>query len=345
MPLGAILWGPGPYPSTGIVRVRPNSRRYQTLQAHTSNADSEPPERDPENWLDLGPTPVPVEIEWAAYAVQRIGDQVIRTQTHRRYRSVKALTAAENVVAPELAPDVWQDIGPTNRWAPFDIYANTRATGTGALTYVLKPGFFNSLALYGLVGTQYSVTVKDAPSGSTMYSRTGFLADDPDGWYEYLFITPTPRQQIVLAGIPIRATAEVTITITSGVGQPVGIGMIVVGDMDSLIGAGAEWGGVEHGASAEPTSYSYIHTDEYGQTRIVRRHAATNLRCSIKLPRRYADSALQKIRAVLDQPVAVIASDKPGFAGLNVFGLISSAPVSYDSFNVASIEFTVKGLT
>lgn len=342
MPSGT-LWAPGPYPSTGTVRLRPNSRSYQVITTHTSDANSPPPERDPANWLDLGPTPVPVEVAWSPYVAVRTGDEVIRTQTHRRYRATKDITALDNVIAPEMDETAWREFGPTNRWAPFDQYSNTRAIGTTSITYVLTQGFFNSLALYGLVGTQYSVTVKDAPGGSVIFSSTGYLTEDPAGWYEYLFAPPRQKNKLVLTGIPIRATAEVTITISTGSGQSVGIGMIAVGDLVPMFLEG-EWGGTEYGATAEPVTYSYINTDEYGATRIVRRHSTTNLRCTVSLPRQYADNAVRILQSVLDRPVACIATTAPGYDGLNVFGLIGSAPVSYDSFNTASIDFTVKGL-
>lgn len=343
MPSGT-MWAEGTYPSTGTVRLRPNSRSYEVILAHDSTGGAfPPPERDPAHWADLGPTSVPVEIAWAPYTATKKGDEVIRTQTHRRYRAAKDMTTAENVVAPELDDATWLDIGPTNRWAPFDQYTNTKAVGTSSITYVLSPGYFNALALYGLVGTGYTVTVKSTPGGAVIYSRTGLLTDDPAGWYEYLFVTPSTRSKLVFTDIPLSPAAELTITITAG-SDAVGIGMIVVGDLVPMFGEG-EWGGAEYGATAEPITYSYINTDEYGSTRIVRRHSSTNLRCSVRLPRKYADDAVRRLQSVLDQPVACIATTKAaGYDGLNVFGLIASAPVSYDSFNIASIDFNVKGL-
>ena len=60
MPSG-ILWAEGTYPSTGTVRLRPNSRSYQVILAHDSTGGAfPPPERDPAHWADLGPTSVPV---------------------------------------------------------------------------------------------------------------------------------------------------------------------------------------------------------------------------------------------------------------------------------------------
>lgn len=284
------------------------------------------------------------ETAWASGVAYAVGDVRIRDTTHRKYRCAVAHTSAATPV-PEDDPTRWLDIGPTDRWAPFDRYTNTRASTLTSLTYVLNPGYVNALALYGLICAQYSITIKDAPAGATIYSKTGFLTQDPQGWYEYLFVAQPAVDKLVLHNLPIRPTAEITITITAASGQPVGIGMIVVGDFVPLVGDTAEFGGVQYGASAEPVTYSYINTDEYGNTTIVRRHAATNMRCAVMMPRQFADAALQRLQSVLDQPVACIATTSKGYDGLNVFGLISSSPVSYDSFNIASIDINVKGLT
>ena len=284
------------------------------------------------------------ETAWASATAYAVGDVRIRATTHRKYKCAVAHTSADTPV-PEDDPTRWLDIGPTDRWAPFDRYTNTRASTLTSLTYVLNPGYVNALALYGLIGAQYSITIKDAPAGATIYSKTGFLAQDPHGWYEYLFVAQPAVEKLVLHNLPIRPAAETTIAVTAATGQPVGVGMIVVGDFAPLVGDTAEFGGVQYGASAEPVTYSYINTDEYGTTTIVRRHAATNMRCTVMMPRQFADAALQRLQSVLDQPDACIATTSKGYDGLNVFGLISSSPVSYDSFNIASIDINVKGLT
>jgi hypothetical protein len=283
------------------------------------------------------------ETAWASGVAYAVGDIRIRATTHRKYKCAAAHTSAATPT-PESDGTRWVDIGPTDRMAPFDIYTSTQATATGSLTYVLKPGYFNSLALYGLTGGQYSVTVRDAPGGAVIYARSGFLVDDALGWYEYLFTAARPVGKLVFTGIPIRPAAELTLTLTAAAGQPVGIGMIVMGDYIPLISDEAQWGGTQYGASAEPVTYSYIKTNDDGTTSIVKRHSATNLNASVVMPREHADAALKTLQRVLDRPVAFFATPAKGYEGLNVFGIASSSPVGYDSFGHASININVKGL-
>ena len=272
----------------------------------------------------------------ATYAV---GDLRHVVAMHRVY---KCAEAGSSTISPQLDPTRWVDMRPTNKWAPFDIYTSTKATTATSLTYTLTPGYFNSVAMYGLVGTQYSVVVKDEAGGTVTYERSGFLSEDPVGWYEYLFGKTKTTDRLILTEIPIRPASEITITLSAAVGADVGVGMIVCGDYVSLTGSG-NWGGTQYGASAEPVTYSFIKTNDDGTTQIVKRHSATNLRVNVAMPREEADAVLQSVQSVLDVPVAWIATDAQGYNGLSAFGL-GSGSMSYDSFGTANLSISVKGL-
>lgn len=287
------------------------------------------------------PEPATGETVWASGGNYTAGDARIRATTHRRYLCKQ--THNGRSTPPEEDPEYWEDVGPTRRWAPFDQYVSTGASGTTSMTYVLTPGYFNALALYGLAGTHIDITIKDEPGGAAIYSYSTDLYEPPAGWYEYLFLPPRPITKLFLKQLPIRPNAELTIHITSGAGQSVGIGMIALGDLVTLVGDLAPFGGVEYGASAEPVTYSYIKTDDFGNTTIVRRHKSTGVNAKIVLPERNADEALRLIQEVLDVPVAWIATGKPSYSGLNVFGL-GSARVSYEAPGLARIDLTVKGM-
>lgn len=272
----------------------------------------------------------------ATYAV---GDYRHVVATHRVY---KCAVAGSSTVSPELDPTNWVDTRPTNKWAPFDIYTSTAAATVTTMTYVITPGYFNAIALYGLTGTQYALTVKDVSGGSTIYSSSGYLYAPPVGWYEYLFGALQTVDKLVFTDIPPRPAAEITLTITAAASQSVGLGMMAIGDYVSLAGSG-DWGGTQYGASAEPVTYSYIKYNEDGTTTIVRRHSGTNLRVTVTMPREEADAVLQSLQTVLDVPVAWIATSASGYAGLTTFG-IGSGSMQYDSYGTANLQINVKGL-
>lgn len=283
--------------------------------------------------------PASGEAAWVSAGTYAVGDLRIRATTHRVYACVQAHTG--RTALPEVDSAYWLDKNPTQRYAPFDVYVSTAATGVTSMTYVLSVGYFNALALYGLTGTAITVTVKDAPGGAVIYSYSAPLLGDPAGWWEFLFLAPKTITKLILTNIPIRPGAELTVTVTNAAGQSVGIGMLNVGDYRSLMGD-AEWGGTQYGASAEPVSNSYINSNPDGTIKIVRRAAATGMRATVMLPGDQADYALSCVQEVLDVPVSWIATGAPGYAGLNCFGL-GSGSLTYDSFGVASLNIAVKG--
>lgn len=282
--------------------------------------------------------PAAGEIAWASAGTYAVGDLRIRSTTHRVYACVQAHTG--RTALPENDAAYWLDKSPTQRFAPFDVYTSTAATSTSAITFVIQPGYFNSLALYGLTGSTYSISIKDAPGGTVIYTKSGGLSEDQIGWYEYLFSPLRIIDKLIISGLPIRPSAELTVTISAAAGVAVGIGMINVGDFADLLD-GADWGGPQYGATSEPISYSYIKVNTDGTTSIVKRVAATSMRVSVQMPAAQADYALQRIRQVLDVPVSWIINE-PGFSGLNVFGL-GSAILNYDQYGSAKMDLTVKG--
>ena len=281
--------------------------------------------------------PAAGETAWTSGGTYAIGDLRIRSTTHKAYACVQAHSG--RTALPEVDAAYWLEKSPTQRWAPFDTYASTRMVQAGPISYVLKPGYFNAVALYGLSGNTATVTVHDTPGGSVIYTETKSLYADPAGWYEYLFGRQRPVDKLLFTDIPIRPTATVTITLA---GTAVELGMIVVGDYRSLLDD-AQWGGTEQGARAEPVTYSYIKTEDDGTVTIKRRHAATSMRASVIMPREFGDQAVAAVQEVLDTPTAWIATDAAGFTSLNVFGL-GSASLDYTSSVHARMDVTVKGL-
>lgn len=278
------------------------------------------------------------EVAWVASATYTLGARRVRSTTHRVYECVQAHSGRATV--PEADPAYWLDVGPTQRWAPFDAYVSTAAATATSLVYELQPGYFNACAIYGLVGSSLTVSVLDGPGGEAIYSTEMALYADPAGWYEYLFLPAIPREKVVLTGFPLRPGAVLRIEVA---GAQVAVGLIAVGDYRSIFGDVSEPAGVMWGASVEPVTYSYIKTNDDGTTRIVRRSSATGLRCNVHLPLASANYALSSVRAVLDVPVAWIGPNVAGLEGLNVFGLGSGSLV-YDGPRHATLSLSVKGL-
>lgn len=287
--------------------------------------------------------PAATETAWNPATSYTVGTLVILTTTHRVYQN---LVAGVSAISPDTnqgqTPAIWLDIGPTLKWAAFDSLINTQSKNTTSLTYVIRPGLFNSIAFYGLSGATLTVSIKDQVGGTVFYSTTTALQAPPVDYYDYYFGQIKPLTKVFLKSILPYSDPELTITISASTGVTVAVGMIAIGNLTTLM-TNPDTGGTQYGAKAKPITYSYINTDKYGTTSIVKRGSATDLDIRVHLAQTDADTALLIIQRVLDQPVAVIASDTATYSGLNVFGLISG-DVSYDGPNHAFLSMQVKGL-
>lgn len=288
--------------------------------------------------------PGPGETLWNAATNYTVGTEAILTSTHSVYEN---LIAGVNATSPDMAltgaTPRWLYKRPTNKWATFDGQINTQTAVVTPLTYVLRPGLFNALAIYGLDGASLSVSIKDAPGGTVVSTYTLELIEPPIDHYDYYFGRIKLLSKALLRDLTPYADPEVTITVTATTGVTVKAGMIALGDLRSMVADEGAGGGTQYGAQAKPVTYSYISTDAFGVTKIVKRTKSTDMDIRVTLPAGDSDAALATIQDVLDVPAAWIGSDVAGCTGLNVFGLASGS-VSYDGPNHSIVTIQVKGL-
>lgn len=284
------------------------------------------------------------ETTWVSAGTYVIGDLRYLASTHRIYKCTAAHTGRTS--APNTVTELgyyWLDYAPTTKFAPFDTLTSTKALGTTSISYtLLLPTFTNCLAFYGLSNiTSVQVIVRDSAGGTIVFNQTTTLTYPGLGFWEYYHTAATILDRCVFQNIPLVVNPEITITLTGGSGATVGVGMIAVGDLRPLFNT-LTWGGTQFGAQAKPTTYSYIKTDEYGVTTIVKRGSSTDISIKVELPHDQADYALTTIQGILDTPVAIIATDEFGYSGLNVFGLTSGS-LTYESYNRDVFSIDVRG--
>jgi hypothetical protein len=284
------------------------------------------------------PDPSVGEAAWVSGGTYVEGDERTRAQTV--YYCVQDHTG--RTTPPENDGNYWLKKRPTNRAAPFDYYKSTAAKATGSLTFVVKPGFFTDLVLYGAVGDRVQVVVREGTGGPVV--ENGELDEDlweqATGFWELMFAPLGVRDKVELNDIALHPDAELTVTITAAAASTVELGTLLVGEWRSLTGPG---GGAEYGAEAEPKSYSYIKFDEDGQFEIRRRPGATDITVPAELRADQAEYAVEMLKLVQDQPVAFRATDIPGYGHLSGMGLVTGA-VRADKSKLAKANFRVKGI-
>lgn len=230
----------------------------------------------------------------------------------------------------------WIDLGPTNRAAMFDSVISTPTAGASPFEIILRPGAFNGIAMFGLDADHLDIEVTDPDSGAVVYSYDAPLEGSaPVDYYEYFFEQFKPQTQFIATGIEPYAGARVRITLTKATGLA-GIGMLAVGDLKPL-------GVPQRGASVEPVDYSYVSTDQFGNTVVKRRSSATGMSVQARMDIDDANTVLNTVKDLLGVPVVVIGSRAAGYEAMTVFGLLSGR-LQYDTYAQPSLNISVKGL-
>lgn len=185
---------------------------------------------------------------------------------HRVYESLQASNTGHH---PLLAASStwWIDVGPTNKWAMFDLSRNTQSSIASPLTVVITPGQrVNSIALLGLIANNYSITATSVSGGGSVYSASGALATRiVTDWYDYFFQTFTTLPNIIKFDIPPYSDIIITITLTtSTAGVNVQCGSCVLGTNINL-------GTTQYQAVSDVINFSTIDRDIFGNATLVPR--------------------------------------------------------------------------
>lgn len=276
------------------------------------------------------------EVAWAAGTAYTVGQRV------NHAGSIWEAVLASTGVTPGTDASKWLRVGPSNRMAPFDDEMNTKATATGSMTYVLRPGFFTGLALWGLQGDHITVRIYDQPGGALVEEYDADLYEQALGLFELLFLPLRQRTTHYMRNLPLYPDAEVRITISATGSAKVAVSLICVGHWDTLIGSG-DFGGVEYGATADVKSYSYVKRGDDGTVSRVRRGSATNVDCTVVIAAEEANHAVELLHQVQGRPVAFIASGLPRYDYLNGFGDISGSATP-QSFVHSILKIRIEGV-
>jgi hypothetical protein len=271
---------------------------------------------------------------WNAATPYVMGDLVQRPLLGFCWKRAVAGTTA---TAPENDPINWVKDRPINDWAMLDDQCSTQTTANLALTTVLTPGYFNSIFLTGIEGaTELHVSVKNAPGGAVTFTFDDLAMEllPPSDMYEYWYVPPRPKRNVVLIGIEPFYNAELTISLVGS--GTVKLGMLSIGDLRPI-------GELQRGADAEPVDFSYVAINARGENTIVKGKNALDLSASAIVKLIDANDVVFTLLQALGRPCAWIGSSRPEHEALRVFGL-GKGKLSYPLPNECVFNGKVEGL-
>ena len=278
------------------------------------------------------------EPDWVSDDVYTKGARVLYTD-RRHGPSVYQSAGDENTGnRPDVSPDDWVRVGPTNSWAPFDGSATTIAETEGGFECSFRVSeMFNSLAFFEVYGAKLTVEVRLEEGIEPIFTHEQNLIDNSmvvDA-YTYCFAPFDYIRDGIIKGIPPYHNAIVALTI-EGEGRT-GIGEIIIGTI-------AELGCTEYGATHGIRDYSRIHEDDFGNRYMQQGSWAKTNDLQIfveKGKHRYVSRILTELRSV---PTVFIGSENPQHEPLIVFGSIKDwrGIIQYPTKTLINIE--IQGL-
>lgn len=272
---------------------------------------------------------------WVSGTTYALGAKVVRAGVHKIFQRY---AAGSSTVAPELDPTIWQDIGPTGKWAPFDNVVGTLATGSSPLNYTLRTGFTDSLALFELTGRYVDVVMKDATGGTVVYQkRIDLEVGDIETIFDWFFSELDLRNDIVVTDLPGQyASAELSITLTTTSGNA-SVGVIKPGLISDL-------GETQYGAKVGIDDYSRKERDAFGNTVITERAYSKRGSFTLMTTLGTFNRIYRTLAALRATPCVYIGTEDAGYEPLLIYGFFSSfsIDITYPNYHLCSLD--IEGL-
>lgn len=324
--------GGTPYAFDDIVSVAADFTIYKSLAAGNTGHT---PSTSPTWWEVVGPTETAYNGATTNYA---LGATV--SANHRVYESLVLQTVSNPLpVWPATTTAFWMDVGPTNKWAMFDVLRNTRTIAPTSLTVVVTPGRrVDSFAVMGMrnVNTLHITAVSGA---STIYDYTATLSTRTlTDWYSYFFGAFNTKTSEVHFDIPPDSSCVITLVLTATSGN-VECGAFVLGSSVYI-------GATQYNAVSDYVNYSTVTRDFAGKVNLMtQRPGAPKTNQQVMIDKTRAQFIRDTIMA-LDATPAVwsgIDDDTSGyFAPLLILGFATNAPINigYPDKAMLTLELT-----
>lgn len=248
--------------------------------------------------------------------------------------------SASNTAIPGQDETKWQDTGPANTVACFDVKVSTRTTYAGTLTMEVAPAALATVvAFFNLVGQQITLTVRDDSDAVVYNESRNLVAEEVADWFDWFHAPFDQLDRVVFTGAPIYTTSTVEISVTPR-GGTAGVGHVCFA-LPRDIGFSPM-----AGATVGTDDYSVKETDEFGDTTFVERPSSDFQNIAVLTENTrigFVKRLLTRLRAT---PCMLIASDSEELAeALINYGWVGTHTVAINHASHSIIDVEFKGLT
>lgn len=234
------------------------------------------------------------ELAWAAGTNFTTGQVVARSTTHRAYE--RLAPGGVDAGLPEVTPTKWEELGPDNRFAMFDLKRSTASRSAGPIHFAVQLGVrVDSLQLAGLLATDVTVVVH--AGGVEQYRNAQNQRLRKTGnWYQYLFGEFRYRPDAVWLDLPPYSTVVISVAIDNQEA-----GDTVCGK--ALLGRSVFVGDPKYGATSISSNFSSVTRDAFSNATFKPQRTIPEVALTLETDKANVDS-LYELRQVLNGAVA-----------------------------------------
>lgn len=279
--------------------------------------------------------PGPGEVAWNAATPYTTGQKVYLASSHTRYE--RLAPGGTTATSPDADPVNWADIGPTNRYAMFDLLRNTGTVSASPFTVVITPGQrVDSLGLVGLVAD--SVTVQMHNGGDLVYSQTINLSTRATAsWSDYFHGLFTFRSAVARFDLPPFVAGVITVTFTRSTGD------VTVGGL--IVGTSVYVGDTQYSAESDALNFSVVERDAFGNSQLIPRRTVPKTNQSLFCTKTRVNKVI-KVRDDLNAVPALWSglddANDGYFEALLILGYYRRFTISLDHPDVAVIALELE---
>lgn len=212
------------------------------------------------------------------------------------------------------APEWWERVCASNRWAIWDHEISLPSLASGSFSVTVRPGAFSVIGLHGMRDiSSVRIQLVNLSTGAVVRdSAHDLLAEGIDTALEFFYVWPRPTQvQQVFVGLPMLSSCELTLTFSGGADMRIG---------EIVLGPAYELGDALDGASIGMADYSTQERDKWGRLTLQQGDFSRKG----TQPWIFDKRRLAKVHALLSRfrgkPCLYIPSVVPGYEPMAVLG-------------------------
>jgi len=236
----------------------------------------------------------------------------------------------------------WVDLGSLNKFGAFDTTSNTQSIGLvtdTSITFSFTPtSTFTAAAFTNLDADSVDIKVLDPADGNNViYSKTKeTVTRSFTSWYEWVTTPLTSSTNMYFDAIPPYQNKTFVISVNKTSAPK--LGGIILGRLLDI-------GQLELGARVPSQDFSVVNTDEFGNTKLVKRNVFSGIDGSLFCEAIQANTIRElnkSLRGVSTVWIGVTDADNYYFNSLFIMGVATTFEASIDYPTAFRVKLVVK---